>query len=272
MTVDCLLELVKEVIVRRSCVECRCQFSTNEDVDVCSWCRTGEPSRPPRPTCVCGCGGDIAWRGTPLNGQWQKFVHGHHARGKGNPNYGGKIKRTSRPPEERFWEKVQKKRRGCWEWLGGKIPDGYGSFRINKDTVTLAHRYMWELKIELIPEGMQILHHCDNPGCVRLDHLFLGTNAMNMEDKCKKGRQTRGEAHPQAKLDEDDIFDIFFLYGKRKWTPSDLAEAYEIDRSQVSDILNRKKWKHIVIPKNLRRSVARRLAKRKVRYRGDLVV
>jgi hypothetical protein len=88
--------------------------------------------------------------------------------------------------EERFWERVDK--RGpeeCWEWAGSRHIRGYGFL----SGYGFAHRYSWELNNnKAIPFQMCICHHCDNPGCVNPDHLFLGTQKDNMQDCARKGR------------------------------------------------------------------------------------
>ncbi len=81
----------------------------------------------------------------------------------------------------------------CWEWTGA-IDDNYGvAWRNGKKTG--AHRAAYEMEYGLIPEGMQVLHRCDNPPCVRPDHLFLGTHADNMADRSSKNRQSTGSVH-----------------------------------------------------------------------------
>jgi hypothetical protein len=72
----------------------------------------------------------------------------------------------------------------CWEWLGTKINSGYGKFLLG-----LAHRFAYEYFVGPIPEGLCVLHKCDNPGCVNPNHLFLGTHKDNTQDMYKKGRQ-----------------------------------------------------------------------------------
>lgn len=101
---------------------------------------------------------------------------------------------------ERFWPKVRKTDT-CWEWIRCKSPKGYGWFRFNlkrrsvgKKTKTTirAHRLSWLLNCGDIPEGLFVLHRCDNPACVRPDHLFLGTIKDNYDDAVSKGRRIPG--------------------------------------------------------------------------------
>lgn len=89
-----------------------------------------------------------------------------------------------RPPEERFWEHVEKRPGdGCWEWTGGKTPDGYGGFDGHR-----AHRFSYTLVHGFLLPSLCVCHKCDNPSCVRPDHLFAGTRTDNMRDMVAKGR------------------------------------------------------------------------------------
>lgn len=89
-------------------------------------------------------------------------------------------------PEQRFWAKVNKTE-GCWLWTASRTHEGYGMFSI-QGRRHYAQRVAWMLTYGLIPEGMLVLHRCDNPPCCRPDHLFLGTHADNMADMATKGR------------------------------------------------------------------------------------
>lgn len=99
---------------------------------------------------------------------------------------------TVGPPETRFWSHVDKTG-DCWLWTASVFKDRYGYGKFNaaseKPTrVVYAHRFSWELANGPIPDGLWVLHHCDNPPCVRPDHLFLGTQSANVADMHSKGR------------------------------------------------------------------------------------
>jgi hypothetical protein len=76
---------------------------------------------------------------------------------------------------------------GCWEWTGTRDDAGYGKFEYLTVTYRV-HRLSWSLENGSIPDGLLICHNCDNPPCVRPDHLFLGTQQDNVDDMWDKGR------------------------------------------------------------------------------------
>jgi len=76
---------------------------------------------------------------------------------------------------------------GCLEWLGARIQGGYGQLGYKRQHL-LTHRIAWELIHGDIPEGLDVCHHCDNPCCIDVNHLFLGTRKENAQDALKKGR------------------------------------------------------------------------------------
>lgn len=87
--------------------------------------------------------------------------------------------------QELFWSHVNKTE-GCWEWTGAKHPTGYGNTSLHPSHK--AHRWSYEDAYGPIQYGLSVLHHCDNPACVRPEHLFLGTQRDNIEDMIQKGR------------------------------------------------------------------------------------
>lgn len=95
----------------------------------------------------------------------------------------------------RFWSKAT--RCGdddCWEWQGRRDGQEYGRFDVHA-VPQLAHRIAWELTHGPIPDGLCVLHHCDNPPCCNPAHLFLGARAVNNADMRQKGRQAQGDGH-----------------------------------------------------------------------------
>ena len=146
--------------------------------------------------------------------------------------------------EERFWEKVDKKGADkCWEWMGTKSLRGYGSIKINGKGVR-AHRFSWEIHNGPIPEGMFVLHHCDNPSCVNPAHLFLGTHADNMKDMVAKGRQARerGEANRMAKLTEQDVRKIRALIKENILAELEISEKFNVAPTTIRDIKHGQNW------------------------------
>ena len=132
----------------------------------------------------------------------------------------------------------------CWNWTGMTfIRGGYGVFthRPSGRFVTRAHRASWELHRGAIPLGADVLHKCDNRICVNPDHLFLGTQAENMKDKVRKGRQNKGESHGRRKLTETQVIAIRSATGKAK----EIAAAHGISEGTVYDIKRRKSWSHL---------------------------
>lgn len=95
-----------------------------------------------------------------------------------------------RPLVERFWSKVRKSD-GCWEWTAARRGPGYGVIGRGgrADGVAPAHVVSWEIHFGAVPIGLFVLHHCDNPPCVRPDHLHLGTKGDNTREMIERDRQ-----------------------------------------------------------------------------------
>ena len=127
----------------------------------------------------------------------------------------------------------------CWNWFGGKDRDGYGLFRVLKQKLQ-THRMSYEIHKGAIPDGLWVLHKCDNTSCVNPKHLFLGTRTDNVRDMVAKGRFVSGG----LVLTEDDVRSLRQMYedGKTKW---ELADIFKVKRCMVSQIINKKHWKNV---------------------------
>lgn len=141
------------------------------------------------------------------------------------------------PAVERFWTQV-KKTAQCWEWTGRVDRDGYGEFY-----PVQAHRFSWQLHNGSIPDGMCVLHRCDNPPCTNPDHLFLGTVTDNNNDRIAKGRSLRGNNHGMAKLADRQIREIRRRYREGGITQQRLGDEYGVDQTNISLIIRRHSWK-----------------------------
>lgn len=146
--------------------------------------------------------------------------------------------------EERFW--LQTNRLGnndCWEWTGAFYATGYGEITVNGKNEH-AQRVSWLINVGEIPDGLHVLHECDNRACVNPSHLFLGTNLENIEDKVKKGRQRKGSDVPTSKLN-DDLVRKIRQYKADGYSLNQLSSMFGIAIGQLSMIVNRKAWKHV---------------------------
>lgn len=148
--------------------------------------------------------------------------------------------------QERFWEKVDRSGE-CWFWTGCINNSGYGQFSLD-GWMQKAHRIAWILTNGPIPSGTGhhgtcVCHRCDNPLCVRPEHLFLGTHDDNMRDKKAKHRQgnQRGMANGRRKLSEDQVRDI----RADPRTQQSIASDYGLGQSQVSRIKRGEHWPRI---------------------------
>lgn len=162
----------------------------------------------------------------------------------------GSGKRADRPVYEdgTAWVAVERipELGPCHEWRGNRNRHGYGTiWRDGKRW--LAHRKVWTDQVGYIPQGLLVLHRCDNPPCVRVDHLELGTHKKNSADMVARDRAYTGEHHGElnaaAKLTLEQISQIRAMYRPRKVTQVMLASMYGVSQSTISSIVLNKTWR-----------------------------
>lgn len=135
---------------------------------------------------------------------------------------------------------------GCWEWSHSRNSEGYGNIWVDKKCKK-AHRVSYELHFGPIPEGLLVCHHCDNPPCCNPDHLFLGTDADNTQDKVNKGRMVdnTGTNNPSAVLIEREIRQIHDLVLYSPLTQEEIAASYFVSKGHINNIKAGRCWANI---------------------------
>ena len=147
--------------------------------------------------------------------------------------------------EERFWDKVLLAfdAHSCWEWKAARDPQtGYGKIGFGGKTYG-AHRVSYQLNVGEIPDGMYVLHTCDNRACVRPDHLYTGTQRDNIHDMLRKGRGrgqfTEGPAHL---VSDGHAMAMAEMYDQvPEMTQEDLGVWFGIPTATVNRALNRRR-------------------------------
>ena len=158
-----------------------------------------------------------------------------------------KIRHPTVPVTKEFLEELAvKDGTGCWLWPRAVSKNGYGVLRIGKKEGKLwtLHRLSWTVWKGPIPKGLCVLHRCDVRRCFNPDHLFIGTHKDNMADAVSKGRVRHGEKHTDAVLTAEKVVEIR-RRRKEGETACDLGDFFGISRQGVTDVVNRRNWKHV---------------------------
>ncbi len=130
----------------------------------------------------------------------------------------------------------------CQEHDGSRTAAGYG--RVFMDGKQFyAHRLAWALHNGADPAGKVVRHTCDNPPCVNPEHLVIGTQRDNVDDKVARGRQQRGEVAPGAVLTESAIQYIKLNPEKLFWR--ELAAKFGCAKATIGDVVRGRTWTHV---------------------------
>jgi hypothetical protein len=149
---------------------------------------------------------------------------------------------------ERFDAKVLLGDR-CWLYqpaISRGRYDNFSVWREGKAVTVLAHVYAYERAHGPLGEGLVVRHTCDNPACVRPDHLVAGTYADNSHDAMERDRLATGERHPLARLTEAQVREIRRLRAVGGWSFSRLGARFGISKRTVQNICARRTWRHVV--------------------------
>lgn len=150
--------------------------------------------------------------------------------------------------QRRFWTKVNMFPDECWLWTAAIAGSGtgYGYFRVEGRTVR-ANRVAWILTYGDIPEGMGVLHTCDNTWCVNPAHLWLGDQLANHTDKKEKGRTSHlcGEDSGMAKVTEAQVRLIRLMYAGGGWSHRRLGRLFGLSHTTIDHMLRRINWPHV---------------------------
>lgn len=137
------------------------------------------------------------------------------------------------PILDRFWQKVEKRSTECWEWIGARNVKGYGSFRSERGTEQ-AHRFSYRMFVGEIPEGLLVLHSCDNPPCVNPRHLSTGTSLRNMQEMMERGRKP-------TKLSPQEVVEVFLSPRSGRA----LGAEYRVSQTMIRYIKSGQRWSGI---------------------------
>lgn len=189
--------------------------------------RKPKPPRQPRECEVDGCNKPGRRHGRPLCAM-------HEARMRRTGTFEPGRFAHGLTVQQHYWRDVVKTEVGCWGW-NGATSQPWGYARIGS---VYGHRLSYEIHHGPIPDGLLVMHKCDNPPCTNPDHLMLGTIADNSADMAKKGRAPR--AH--AKLDWERVAEIRRLHAAGTRV-RELAAMFGVVSGTVNELVAYKTWK-----------------------------
>jgi hypothetical protein len=159
----------------------------------------------------------------------------------------GRPLRRAVPVYERVMRRTRRASDGCLEFTGSRNARGYGQLgsyrpKTGDTRPSLAHRAVWEYHNGPIPEGLVVRHTCDNPACVEIAHLLLGTRADNSADMVARGRgrALKGEENPRCKLTDAEVEEVRTLVAGGA-TRREVGERFGVHPTHIGRIVGGKR-------------------------------
>jgi HNH endonuclease len=147
------------------------------------------------------------------------------------------------PIEQMLWGRSVRTPTGCLEYIGARRVPGRRIINHNGRNWQV-YRLAYELTVGPIPPGMNINHHCDNPICIEISHLYVGTQAENIQDSIRRGRKARGSQASWAKLNEAQVLEIYAA----RAPIFELAAKYGVNKTTVANIKDGRNWRWLTGP------------------------
>lgn len=143
-------------------------------------------------------------------------------------------------------EKLERTREGCLEWTGQRSAQGYGLVKVRAygDVKRKAHRIAWEDARGPIPEGLMVLHHCDNPPCCEVGHLYVGTAADNRRDFVARRRGPR----PNARMTDEQVASLRERYRQGEESMEAMAHEEGVATSTIRAALLGRTYREVPLP------------------------
>lgn len=149
---------------------------------------------------------------------------------------------------KRFWAKVEVAgANDCWHWKASTAGKGYGQIKVPGTRRQMyAHRLSYEIHCGPVPDGMLVMHSCDNPPCVNPNHLSVGTYGENLQDMAAKYRHLYGERNAQAKLTELQVEMVFTIFDGGLGR-DEIAKCVGASKTHIDRILRGERWRHVYL-------------------------
>lgn len=172
---------------------------------------------------------------------WKHWERAKFCSRQCSANQWAKVAERRRPSIKDAFAMWHDKPDGCWEWKGARDKDGYGIFTYEAKTYRAAIMALVLSGVERKP-GRYACHTCDNPSCVRPDHLYFGSPSDNVADAMQRGRMKVGSAHGAAKLTEEAVY----LIRRGGFSDREFADLFGVTAGAVSMARRKITWRHVL--------------------------